>query len=461
MHERRSTLSAASAATAGCAAPVNRGSGRLTAAPATLIGRRQRLLHKLCIDLRSTASPPNCAIPPPFWSAYAPPRGAPSPRASAVDPPRTPIERDLAELWAALLNLPSVGIHDNFFELGGHSLLAVQLLSRVRQIYGVDLSLEVVYSGEFTVAELAKAIELKEIEQAGGDYQDLLGNSTAFPTKKCAACWPKSRTPPKRMRILLTANASYAPPRGGATRSNLVWLNQLGRAPATPAGSCAGRRARRAVPPSRVHRHPGRGGPGAARAGAAPRDPRVPARLGAGLLRRPGPRACCAKRTTRPRAAWSTWRTRRSSSLSARPVGIPIRTPPSWWRASAGVVAIGRHMADYIERALGRAPGGDPSAHLRQPARSRTWRSFERGLVAMINPCAVKGISIFLAVAARLPRYRVRRDARLGDHGRGPARAGAPAQRARSCPIRAGIDEMLARDAHAADAVAVVRRVSG
>jgi hypothetical protein len=50
----------------------------------------------------------------------------------------------------------------------------VQLLSRVRQALGVQVSLEVVYSGEFTVAELAKAIELKEIEQAGGDYQDLL-----------------------------------------------------------------------------------------------------------------------------------------------------------------------------------------------------------------------------------------------------------------------------------------------
>src|ERR1019366_6622787 len=29
------------------------------------------------------------------------------------------------------------------------------------------------------------------------------------------------------MRILLTANASYDPPRGGATRSNLVWLRHL------------------------------------------------------------------------------------------------------------------------------------------------------------------------------------------------------------------------------------------
>jgi acyl carrier protein len=92
----------------------------------------------------------------------------------AKDPPRTALERHLAELWSELLNLTAVGVHDNFFELGGHSLLAVQLLSRVRQIYGVELSLEVVYSGEFTVAELAKAIELKEIEQAGGDYRELL-----------------------------------------------------------------------------------------------------------------------------------------------------------------------------------------------------------------------------------------------------------------------------------------------
>jgi acyl carrier protein len=96
----------------------------------------------------------------------------PAPPMSA--PPRTPLERDLAELWAELLNLQAVGIHDNFFELGGHSLLAVQLLSRVRRIYGVELSLEVVYSGAFTVAELAKAVELKEIEQAGGDYRELL-----------------------------------------------------------------------------------------------------------------------------------------------------------------------------------------------------------------------------------------------------------------------------------------------
>jgi acyl carrier protein len=72
-------------------------------------------------------------------------------------------------MWASLLGLPAVGIHDNFFDLGGHSLLAVQLLSLIRQTFGVELSLKVVYSSDFTVAELAKAIELREIEGAGSD----------------------------------------------------------------------------------------------------------------------------------------------------------------------------------------------------------------------------------------------------------------------------------------------------
>ena len=98
-------------------------------------------------------------------------RAAPAPAESTG----SALERQLAGMWANLLGLPSVGIHQNFFDLGGHSLLAVQLLSLVRQTFGLDLSLRVVYSGDFTVAELAKAIELREIEQAGaGRYAEIL-----------------------------------------------------------------------------------------------------------------------------------------------------------------------------------------------------------------------------------------------------------------------------------------------
>ena len=102
---------------------------------------------------------------------------APAPCAAAagrfIDAPRTDLERRLADIWAGTLSLPRVGIHENFFDLGGHSLLAVQLLSRVRQELEVDLSLEIVYTGDFTVAGLAKAIELKHIELMG-QYADLL-----------------------------------------------------------------------------------------------------------------------------------------------------------------------------------------------------------------------------------------------------------------------------------------------
>jgi len=91
------------------------------------------------------------------------------------DPPRTDLEGRLGSLWSEMLGVAPIGIHDNFFDLGGHSLLAVQLLSRLKDDLGIELSLEVVYGAEFTVAELAKAIELREIEMAGADqYAALL-----------------------------------------------------------------------------------------------------------------------------------------------------------------------------------------------------------------------------------------------------------------------------------------------
>ncbi|MBN9683565.1 MULTISPECIES: non-ribosomal peptide synthetase [unclassified Corallococcus] len=74
--------------------------------------------------------------------------------AQAFVAPRTPLETEVAGVFAALLRLPRVGAHDHFFERGGHSLLATQVTARLRDRLQVELPVRVLF--EFpTVEELA------------------------------------------------------------------------------------------------------------------------------------------------------------------------------------------------------------------------------------------------------------------------------------------------------------------
>jgi acyl carrier protein len=82
---------------------------------------------------------------------------------------RTPTEKKLAEIWAEFLELEQIGIHDDFFELGGDSVMALQILARVRANLQVELPLNVIFTGEFTVAEISKAIDQFQIERASDE----------------------------------------------------------------------------------------------------------------------------------------------------------------------------------------------------------------------------------------------------------------------------------------------------
>ncbi|WP_379989287.1 condensation domain-containing protein, partial [Dokdonella soli] len=68
--------------------------------------------------------------------------------------PQGEIETTLARIWSELLGHERVGRHDNFFELGGHSLLAVQLISRLRQMLGIEVALNALFAAP-VLADLA------------------------------------------------------------------------------------------------------------------------------------------------------------------------------------------------------------------------------------------------------------------------------------------------------------------
>jgi Glycosyl transferases group 1/Glycosyltransferase Family 4 len=203
------------------------------------------------------------------------------------------------------------------------------------------------------------------------------------------------------MRILLAATASYAPPRGGATRSNLVWLDHLARA-GHQCRIVAGASQEGAALPFHHSIALSAIGQPAARLEALRRQIREFAPdwvlvssedLGHGLLRE-------ARHHAPGRVVY----------LAHTPQFFPFGRE-SWnpdphaaqaAHEAAGIVTIGRHMAGYVSAELGRAAavihpplyGGGPFP---------VGGGFDRGLVTMINPCAVKGISIFAAAARRMP----------------------------------------------------------
>ncbi|HKH45273.1 MAG TPA: condensation domain-containing protein, partial [Thermoanaerobaculia bacterium] len=70
----------------------------------------------------------------------------------------TPVEETLGALWEHLLGAEAPGADDDFFALGGHSLLALRLAARVRDAFGVDLSLPAVLETR-TLGALADRVE--------------------------------------------------------------------------------------------------------------------------------------------------------------------------------------------------------------------------------------------------------------------------------------------------------------
>jgi amino acid adenylation domain-containing protein len=72
--------------------------------------------------------------------------------------PTSAVEKELSLIWAEILGVERVGIQDNFFELGGHSLLALQLTSRIKSAFAMQMPVSALFKAP-TVARMAEYIE--------------------------------------------------------------------------------------------------------------------------------------------------------------------------------------------------------------------------------------------------------------------------------------------------------------
>lgn len=95
-------------------------------------------------------------------------------------PPKDEVEAAMTTLWEEMFGLQRLSVNDNFFELGGNSLLGIQLISRVRKEFQVELPLNRLFETP-TAAGLAAAIaetrlrekEAEEIERLLQEIESL------------------------------------------------------------------------------------------------------------------------------------------------------------------------------------------------------------------------------------------------------------------------------------------------
>ncbi len=204
------------------------------------------------------------------------------------------------------------------------------------------------------------------------------------------------------MRILLAASASYDPPKGGSTRSNLVWLRAMAANGHECLVLCGGERDQertRDLVRIRTISHFQRK---ASRIGEAVADfdpdfVLVSSEdLSHALLRE-------AHKAAKDRLVY----------LAHTPQWFPFG-PEAWHKDEAAtrllddalaIVAIGSHMAAYIDEHLGRKAEIIPPALYGAPPWPE-YSNFDKQSVLLINPCTVKGLSIFLDLAKRNPDRR-------------------------------------------------------
>lgn len=78
--------------------------------------------------------------------------------------PRNPIEESIVDIWREVLSLDEIGVDENFFDLGGHSLLGIQVLSRVKRVFNVELPVRCLFESPTLEGFASRVIEAQQKE---------------------------------------------------------------------------------------------------------------------------------------------------------------------------------------------------------------------------------------------------------------------------------------------------------
>ena len=106
----------------------------------------------------STVAPKNASAVAPSHTAATTVHTSQRPNMATVYvAPRNELEESICSVWRNTLGIHEIGINDNFVHLGGHSLLALQLATRMKRLFGIELSVRDLYKKP-TIAEMTEAI---------------------------------------------------------------------------------------------------------------------------------------------------------------------------------------------------------------------------------------------------------------------------------------------------------------
>ena len=106
-------------------------------------------------------------------SALPPPSAANLLASTRYRAPTSAVESRVAGIVEALLGVKGVGIDDNFFLLGGHSLLGTQLVLRLRDAFGAELTLRDLFEAQ-TIQNLAAKVEETVVHMVAGMSEEEL-----------------------------------------------------------------------------------------------------------------------------------------------------------------------------------------------------------------------------------------------------------------------------------------------